>query len=260
MKRLTCSQVVASVFVLGWAVCPMAFALERGKQEGKRATREIASRVVGAEGADSLVDQIGAMQIGRFVTVGNVDGAVSVELNGATYVFNQIASDADGFSSLVEEYRVKDSLTDSVEQRKTGEFDFTNITATDDNTIEFSVVATTRGLNWVEHGALFGVPSEPGMAVASVSVNGGDPRLSLVDFGGFATVDSAVSAPTLALPIVTSFAGQPSSQGGAAFFLIDDLVGFVVALVIALVIVLFVAVTCLALGWFGCEGSWWWTK
>jgi len=253
MGRLTCSQVIATVLTLGWATCPMVFAVERGRQEGKHVAREVVSRVVGTERADSLLAQIEGMQIGRFVTIGNTaSSTVSFELSGATYVFTRIASDVNGrLSSFVEQYDLNGT--------KTGEFDFTNIAATDDNRLEFSVVASMQAASSTVDGALVGVPSDPGTAVATTSVDGGASRLSLVNFSGVApAVSAAASASTLSLPIVTPFPTQ-AGQGGVALFLIDDIVAavtFVMLLVIGVAVVFFVGFTCFAFGWWGCDGFW----
>lgn len=46
--RLMCSQVIAMVFVLGWAACPMVFAVEPGKQVARQVVTDKLSRIPGS--------------------------------------------------------------------------------------------------------------------------------------------------------------------------------------------------------------------
>lgn len=232
MKRFTCSQVVATVFALGWATCPMVFAAERGKQEGKRVAREIVSRLVEVEQADSLLDQITAMNIGNYI-VGDV---ISLERPEGTYIFDQVIRNAvGGVSGIVTEY--------NLDGERVADYNIANVAIPDDNRINFSISVSTPNMDWVEDGALVGLQSDPGKAVALVSVDGGDSRLSLVDFSGLAVSGSQAVAPSLIT--VTQF---PDSQGGVA----------AIGVVVVVVCVLFIAVTCLIFGWWGCDGSFWW--
>jgi len=257
-SNLTCAQTVATVFVFFYLLCPFAFAIERGKQEGKRVTREIVSRVVGAERADSLLAQIEAMRIDRFMTIGNTaSGAVSFEAPGFTYVLKWIASDADGrLSSLIDVY---DSNGE-----KTGELEFLDIVVADDNQLNFSVGVSTATESLTVAGALVGVQNDPGTAVATINVDGGDSNLALVDFSAVVPADSLATASvaTLSLPVVTSLPGTDSSDGGVASWIfgiiaaIIEVITFGMLVTIAAAAVLFVGATCLAFGWWGCDGYW----
>jgi len=200
-KKCAYSRMVATVFVLGWAACPMAFAAERGKQEGKRVVREVLTRAVGVEQADSLLDQLRAMNIGSFSKVGNT---AVLGLSGITLVFDQMARNMNGgISGFVAVY-------DSTGV-KVADYDVSNVASPDPNRFDYSIAASTSEGDWVEEGVLVGVQGNPGNALALRSVDGGDSHASLVNFSGFDTSDSQVAvAPSVT---VTQF---PDSQGGVA--------------------------------------------
>lgn len=204
MKRLTCSQVVATVFALGWAACPMVFAAERGKQVVRQEVTDKLARVYGRPLADSLVGQLRAMHIGHSA----VDGSTTMfQLSGSTYVFAQMAPNAiGGTSGIVTEY--------NSDGERVADYNIANVATPDDNRINFSISASTPDMNWVEDGALVGIPGDPGNAVALISVDGGDSRLSLVNFNGLAVSDSQIAAPSLLT--IMQFPTSDSTQGGVA--------------------------------------------
>lgn len=228
MKRFTCSQVVATVFVLGWATCPMVFAAERGKQEGKRVAREVVSRLVGAEQADSLVGQLGQMNLGTLVSNGR-SGVLVLERPDGTYVFDNLARDTEG--SMSGHVTVYDGT------EKIADYDIDQIVIPDKNRIDFSVSVSTPDANWTEHGILVGIQSEPGTALASISEDDGDSQLLLVNFNGLDAAEppAASSSPL----IVTPFSLSPE-QGGVASTtacLITACVGTVAVVAVVVVII-----------------------
>lgn len=228
MKRFTCSQVVATVFVLGWATCPMVFAVERGKQEGQRVVREVVSRLVGAEQADSLIGQLGQMNFGPLVSNGG-DSVLVLEWPDGTYEFDNLARDAEGnMSGHVTVYDGTEKIAD---------YDIGNIAIPDSNRIDFSVAVSTPDGNWTERGTLVGVQSEPGMALASMSEDDGDSQLLLVNFSGLDTSNPQVASSS---PLVVSSFPTSSETGGVASgtaCLITACVGtiLVVAIVVAII-------------------------
>jgi hypothetical protein len=172
---------------------------------GMRAVSERLERLYGATLADSLVDQIRAMDMGNHVVTGDT---VSLERPEGTYVFDHVVHNANGgLSGLVTMYDPSGV--------KIAEIDIANVsTLLDDNRIDFSASVTTPDQNWTADGVLVGIQSDPGNAVALISMDGEDTRPSLVDFSGLAVSDSTQTV--LPLLTITALGSSYSSQGGAA--------------------------------------------
>lgn len=257
MKRLTCSQVVATVFVLVWTTCPMAFAVERGKQEGKRVAGEVVPRAVDVVQTDSLFGQFGNMNIGT-ISVSDSNAATASQTftlvrPEGTFVFSNVTVVNNNMSGHL-------VMFDPAGQ-KVAEVDILRVAFTDDNRLDFSTVtlptADAPAVSVV--GSMVGITSTPGAALLSASADGGDSVLFTADFGG--TSSQATASAGLVSPIIlASFPALPEGQGGVASTAGNIGAGAVVigggavgGVFGAVAAGLFVAVTCLAFGWFGCN-------
>ncbi|MBI4136121.1 MAG: hypothetical protein HY481_01010 [Candidatus Vogelbacteria bacterium] len=238
MKRLTCSQVVATVFTLVWAACPMAFAAERGKQEGKRVAREIVSRLVGVERVDSLVDQLRAMNVGTLRPSARFSNVSTLVRPEGTYVFDNLARDVNGnMSGHVAVYDGAEKIAD---------YDISNIAVPDGNKISFSASVSTQDTTWTEDGVVTGVQGDPGMAVASISVDGADSQLSLVNFSGLNLPDSPVASASGPITVMSS--PSSSEQSGVAS---SEVCLVIAACGTIVVVAVVVVIICYALSFFG---------
>jgi hypothetical protein len=220
----------------------MVFAAERGKQVVRQLVGEKLTRIYGATVADSLVAQLRAINIRHSAVAGS---SVSVELSGTTYVFDQIVRNvAGGMSGLVTQY--------NSDGEKVADYDIRNIASPDENRVDFSVSPSTPEGSWTEDGVLVGIQDNPGTAMALVSVDGGDSRLSLVDFSGLAASASSAAADSAdSLVTVTPFQDSHSTQGGVAV----DPVTCLVTICVGAVVIIGVIIACwLAAwaGWFSC--------
>src|SRR3989344_5603880 len=96
------TRIVATVLMLTVATCPLAFALERGKQAGEKVLRETALRFVDEERVDSLLGQFKALDINRLVSnLMRGSNSATFELQGQTYLFEQLAFNGVVASGLV---------------------------------------------------------------------------------------------------------------------------------------------------------------
>ncbi len=243
MKRFTCSQVIATVFVLGWGTCPLTFALERGKQISKR---EVARLV---RTSPPLLNQLKAMNVGE-VTID--DDAITLERPEATYVFDlKTLTFEDGvMGGLV-------SIHDNWSGEKVGEVNIAKVSAPDGNRIDFSVTMSTPNEpneQRTENGAIIG--TAPGQAMVISSVNGENARPSLVNFETPAVVGSETMS--VSPVVITTTAMTVADSGGVASVVgwwewLTCAVGFTTCVTVIVVVVAFVAVTCLAFGWWGCD-------
>ncbi len=226
LRNLTCAQTIATVFAFFWALCPVVFAAERGKQRGLRIVEATLVGLYGAEIADSLMDQIRSIPIGSSSVA---RGTVTLELWGLTYTFDQMVRNADGgVSGLVVSY--------DPSGEKTGEFNIKNVSVTDDNRLDFSLVASEDGENSTEVGTIVGVKGDPGKAVALISTDGGDTVTSLVDFSGLtASTSSAAAVSADSLVTVTPFPGSQFSDGGVA-----SVVGCCILIVIGVALIILI--------------------
>lgn len=212
MKRFTHSQVAATVFVLGWALCPMVFAVERGKQEGKREVRETLTSLVGVEQADSLLDQLGQMDLGNLTWSSR--NVFVLERPDGTYVFDGLTRAANG--NISGHVTVYDGRLEEVADYRIG-----HIVISDRNRIDFSTSVTTPDANWIEHGAIIGVQDAPGIVLTSVSVNGDDSRLAVADLRGLDVSDQQTvyaASSIVTAPFSSSLPSLPmlGTQGGVA--------------------------------------------
>ncbi|MFH1108339.1 MAG: hypothetical protein V1790_03955 [Planctomycetota bacterium] len=209
--RLTCSQVIAMVFALSWATCPMVFAVERGKQESKRVAREIVSRVVGVQQAESLLSQMHGMDLGTVLipaTAGS-DAMTLVRPEG-TYVFNNMARDVSGnLSGAVTVYDATGAVV--------AEVSISRITVLDDNRIDFDISATmsnataSASTSWAGVGSIVGINNgTKGLGMALVAPNGEDTKPMLMNYGALA----ASGTPASSLPFLTALVSSP--VGGVA--------------------------------------------
>lgn len=260
MKRLTCSQVVATVFALGWTSCPMLFAIERGKQEGKRVAREVLTRAVGAVRADSLLGQFGNMDIGKlstsvvFTATATVSKVFTLERPEGTYVFSNMLVVNNNVSGNV-------AMLDPTGQ-KVIDIAVSQVAFINDNTINFDIASlpTADAPAVTAVGSMTGIQSDPGTAMISVSANGSDTVLLQADFGS-AAAQAVASAGSVSPITVTSFPALQQGQGGVAFswsglcgIVVGAIVGVLVGAVIPVTVAtaIFIGATCLAFGWFGC--------
>jgi len=184
----------------------MVFAAERGKQVARQVVTETLTRIYGATVMDSLMDQIGAMDIGNYIT-STVSQPISLERPEGTYVFEQfMRNPSGGASGLVTMYNPAGE--------KIGEVNVAKVMVSDDNRIDYSIAVSVPDKNWTEDAVLSGIKGDPGKAVALVSVDGQDTTASLVDFSGVLACGSA--APGLPLVTSTPLGSSLSSQGGVA--------------------------------------------
>ncbi len=259
MKRLTYSQMVATVFVLGWATCPMVFAAERGKQEGKREARRVIREVVApiegvtpvvvTERVGSLLDQMRGLDLGRKTALGET---MVLERPEGIYVFNNLARDEAGnLSGLVAVYDANGAPI--------GEVNILRVAVLDDNRIDFAIsvsavaAATGAAPDWSGVGSIAGLnDGTRGVGLAFVSANDEDTRPLLVNYGQLAVSGT----PESPLPLFSSLVSLPvggvathndeltereSCEGGS----VASVLGWV-ALCVAVVIVVVVAVSCYA--------------
>ncbi len=248
LGKLTCVRTVATVFVLGCMTCPMAFAVERGKQEGKRVAREILSRAVGIEQADSLLSQLGRMNLGTIISSNTASNVLTLERPDGTYVFDNLARDANGgLSGTVTFYNPNGD--------KTGEIDISHVMIVDDNRIDFSVTVSTPNEQQTVNGTIVGMA--PGQAIVVTSADGEGTRPSLVSFETPTVVGSSTTSASPVVITATAMTAVDSDPGGIAsggwWEWTLCAVGFTTCAVVIVVVVAFVAVTCLAFGWFGCD-------
>jgi|CXWL01.1.fsa_nt_gi hypothetical protein len=253
--RLTRSQVAATVFALGWATCPMGFAIERGKQEGKRIVRETVSRAVGVEQADSLLRQIHGMDFGAVSATASAGDVITLERPEGSYVFSQMAADSDNnISGHV-------AMFDPGGQ-ETGEVIINRIAVLDENRIDFDISSSTSAataaasVNWSGAGSIVGLSGgAQGLGMAFVAVDGEDTRPMLLNYGSLDLSGRQAST----LPLVSSLTA--SSTGGVASTdtatndggtcgdgsVASVAVGAVVGICVAVVIIVVVLYLCIVL-------------
>ena len=167
--RLTHSQVIGTVFALTWATCPFVFAQERAKQEVKRVTREVVSRLVPAERVEPLLDQILSSQATIYESsTASGDTVTILERPEGTYTFENMTYTQDTpdaapvFSGKVTLQNIGGN---------TNVYDLTRLTVIDHNRIDYAVSfsSTSAGVQ-EEAGSLIGVGA--GEAIHIVSENG----------------------------------------------------------------------------------------
>jgi hypothetical protein len=250
--RLTCSQVIATVFALGWATCPMVFAAERGKQEGRRVTREIVSRVVGVEQAESLLSQMRSMNLGTLtIPTTTASDAMTLVRPEGTYVFNNLARDENGsISGAVTVYDANGAAI--------AEVNIARVALLDDNRIDFDISVSAPDATASEStsagwsGSIAGLNNgTKGLGMAFIAPNGEESRAMLMNYGSLAvsgTPDSSLplfsaimSSPPGVMTVASNTADGESCEPAAVASLLA-----VVAICVAIVIVIIVVISCYA--------------
>lgn len=206
-SKLRRSEVVALILMLGNMTCPTAFALERGKLEGKQATRGSASRVVGITPApsESLLGQMRDLDLGTLLIPSvAIDEVMTLVRPEGTYVFKDLArDDADNLSGTVTVYDLNQTVAAEVK--------ISRVAVPNDNRIDFDISVLSAApdgapttLSWV--GSVAGInDGTKGVGLAMIAANGGETKPVLLNYGNL-DVSSASSLPLLSA-IVSSPAG-----------------------------------------------------
>jgi len=202
LSKLTALQTIATVFVFSWSLCPTVFALERGQQAGKQMAREVVSRFVGVEQADSLLEQVKGLDIGGFTTA---EDSITFERPEGTYVFERMDRDENGNLSGVV------SLYDLVGQ-KINEAVISRVAVVDNNRIDYEIAGSTSEKPWSESGTLVGVKGVKGLGVAVTASHDGATRPVLVNYGTLAVSGEAPSP----LPLLSAVAISSVNVGSVA--------------------------------------------
>ncbi len=213
MKRLTCSQVVATVFALGWAACPMAFAAEQGRQEAKHVAREIVSRVVPVERVDALLDQILNVPatVMRSATASGEDILTLVRPEG-TYTFEDMAYSQDN-PDVTPVFSGRITLLDAGGNQST--YDLTSLSVFDHNRIDYTMTSSSQvaGLQ-EESGTLIGIGA--GRAIHAVSENGQNTAARVLNFSRITNPNQGAVASESCEPVYYEGSGGIGSASASA--------------------------------------------
>jgi len=209
--RLTHSQIVATVFALTWATCPFIFAQERARQEVKRVTREVVSRIVPAEGVDALVDQILNVPaiITRSATARGDDVLTLVRPEG-TYTFEGMTYD-QSTPDATPVFSGSITLLNMSGNQNT--YDLTSLTVIDHNRIDYTITSSVAGLQEEEVGTLVGI--DTGRAIHSVSKNGQNTAARILNFTNITNSGQGVTAAAQCEPVYYEGGGASAASAGA---------------------------------------------
>jgi hypothetical protein len=221
--KFTHSQIIGVVFVLGHAICPLAFAQERAKQEVKKIVRDEYSRTIGEERVDSILDQI--QQVPLNVLGSTASGnQVLVTLGDNTYAFENVKLTGKVFSG---EVQVTNSGGEIV-----GDFQINKLTK-DANKIVYDINAKTPAEDWKEVGVLAG-SDDGSIIIGTIAVDDKPASVLSLDIK-----ELAVGGQISASPLFSNVASEGCPTGPTCFCSSEGDVASVAgcAIIIAVVVI-----------------------
>jgi len=193
----------------------------------------------------ALLQQIAGMDVGS-IELGAGNDFTVTRSDGSQYVFENVAQDASSVvSATASLYDSNGTLTDTVAVNR--------LTVLDANRVDFETRIRPAGGN-----ATRGVGSLTGLrgtrahtAMAMINADG-ESRVMMVDYSGLD--ESGPESSLQSLVTVTSMdpGDGTANLWGSVLEYVEAASIFPEGLVLAAVVVLFVAITCLAFGWWGC--------
>lgn len=227
LRRQSLVNSVAMVFALGWAACPMAFALERSKQTAiDRSVRDYP-----VDNEQSLFGKIKELPVAINTVASN---SATVERPEGTYWVENLQI-VDGVVNATVAVYDNDGML-------TGTYDVLSLTVTDENRIDYQVAVQSADDNWVETGSMVGISTSEHKALHLVSIDGQETNVNLLDYSGLAAEATTASD---SCPVTTT----PNPGGGGGVGSASVGVASACAILAATVVIVIVVIACYIFCW-----------